>query len=250
MSAYDSQPEGRERLFQRPGPPLYSQLAALIRQSIENGELAPGTRLPNLHALAEKYDVARVTVRQAVQLLVAEGWLDSRQGRGTQVRLQLPNRPYENMRTSWGAMVRRIEGATVELLEAADVAVCPLLTENDLRPAPVYRYMKRVHIKDGVRFAFIELYLDKRIFDLMPARFNETTVIPVMGEFGIQVARARQELTIGTVGAETARHLRLPPGSPVALLRRIAHDPSGCIIYAAKVVHPGGRVRFDIDLVP
>jgi len=235
--------------FQQPGPPLYLQLANILRQQIENGEWELGRKLPNLHALAEQFGIARVTVRQAVQLLVTEGFLISSQGRGTYVTQDIPERPHENMRTSWSAMVRRIEGATVELLEQADVAVCPLLDKNERNAAPVYHYMKRVHIKDGVRFAFIDVYLDKRIFDLAPARFNQTTVIPVLGELNVKVAKARQIVTIDTVSAEVAHHLKVQPGSPVALLRRVAQDPSGCIFYISRVVHPGYLVRFDIDLL-
>jgi len=235
--------------FQQPGPPLYLQLANILRQQIENGEWEPGGKLPNLHALAEQFGIARVTVRQAVQLLATEGFLISSQGRGTYVAHDIPERPHENMRTSWSAMVRRIEGASVELLEQDDVTVCPLLDKDERCAAPVYHYMKRVHIKDGVRFAFIDLYLDKRIFDLAPARFNQTTVIPILGELNITVAKARQIVTIDTVSAEVAHHLKLQPGSPVALLKRTAQDPSGCIIYVAKVVHPGYLVRFDIDLL-
>lgn len=242
-------PRNSGHLFRHPGPPLYSQLADLLRQRIENNEISPGEKLPNLHLLAAQYDVARVTARQAVQILVMEGFLESRQGRGTRVARRLPSRPYENMRTSWSAMVKRIEGASVELLEAADVAACPLLDPSEPSPAPLYHYMKRVHIKDGARFAFIDLYLDKRIFDLAPERFNETTVIPVMGELNVKVAKARQILTIETASLEVARHLGMPVGAPVAALRRTAHDAAGCPIYAAKVIHPGDRVRFDIDLV-
>ena len=47
---------------------------------------------------------------------------------------------------------------------------------------------------------------------------------------------------------EVAGHLRLAPGAPVALVTRTAQDESGRVFYAAKVVHPGHLVRFDIDL--
>lgn len=237
-----------EQLFRHPGPPLYSQLADLLRRQIERGDLAPGDKLPNLHLLARQYDVARVTVRQAVQILVGEGFLESRQGRGTRVVEQLPARTYENMRTSWGAMVKRVEGSSVELIEAFDIESCPLLDLEEQQPAPLYRYMKRIHIKGGVRFAFIDLYLDKRIFALAPDRFNETTVIPVMSEVGVDVATARQVLTIDAASVEVATHLQVPLGSPVAVVRRLAYDRSGCAIYAAQVVHPGDKVRFDIAL--
>ena len=194
--------------------------------------------------------VARVTARQAVQLLVSEGYLEARQGRGTHVARQLPLRPCTSMRTSWSALVKRIEGASVELLAAAEVTDCPLLTgEQKGLPAACYQYMKRVHIKDGVRFAFIDLYLDKDIYDLAPERFDATTVIPVMDELGVDVATARQILTIGIASPEAAHHLGIACGMPVAQVERFACDKSGKVVYAASMVHPGDRVRFEIDLV-
>ncbi len=235
--------------FRRPGPPLYAQLADVLRQQIENGALPLGAKLPNLLRMAEMFGVARVTGRQAVQLLCMEGLLTARQGRGIHVARQLPARPYENMRTSWKAMVKRIEGASVELLDAADVSDCPLLSVWKLPPAPAYRYMRRVHIQDGARFAYIDLYLDKAIYDRAPERFNATTVIPVMDELKINVSTARQELTIGGASPEAAQHLDIPCGAPVALVRRYACNDRGQAIYAALVVHPGDRVRLDIDLV-
>lgn len=235
--------------FRRPGPPLYAQLAELLRQRIESGVFAPGAKLPNLAEMARKTGLARVTVRQAVQLLVLDGLLTARQGRGIHVARRLPHRACQNMRTSWSALVKRIEGASVQMLEAADTTQCPLLAAWNLPPAPCYRFMRRVHIKDGVRFAYIDLYLDKRIYERAPERFNMTTVIPVMEELRINVTAARQELTIGSASPEAAFHLGIACSAPVALVRRYACDDSGRAVYAASMVHPGDRVRFDIDLV-
>lgn len=235
--------------FRHPGPPLYQQLADQLRQAILDKSLHPGEKLPTLVQLAALCGVARVTARQAVQLLVNEGFLEARQGRGTHVTRQLPLRPCTNMRTSWSALIKRIEGASVELLDAAEVDVCPLLKDKKGTPAACYQYMKRVHIKDGVRFAFIELYLDKGIYDLAPERFDATTVIPVMDELGVDVTTARQVLTIGIASPEAANHLGIACGMPVAQVERFACDRSGKVVYAATMVHPGDRVRFEIDLV-
>jgi len=108
-------------IFRRPGPPLYAQLAGHVRQRIEDRELAPGSRLPGLHELAAQYGVARVTVRQAVQLLVVEGLVTSSQGRGTYVAERLPGKSWENMNTSWYAMSQRVQNAMVVPLEEADL---------------------------------------------------------------------------------------------------------------------------------
>ena len=89
----------------------------------------------------------------------------------------------------------------------------------------------------------------KDIYDLAPERFNATTVIPVMDELGVDVTTARQILTIGIASPEAANHLGIACGMPVAQVERFACDKSGKVVYAASMVHPGDRVRFEIDLV-
>ena len=65
---------------------LYVQLAAIIRARIASGDLAPGTRLPTLVDLAAEHDVAEMTVRKALRVLVGEGLIETRPGRGVFVR--------------------------------------------------------------------------------------------------------------------------------------------------------------------
>ena len=63
--------------------PLGRQLATRIRDAIQRGHLAPGDRLPASRALARELGVARGTVTAALELLTAEGLLESRVGSGT-----------------------------------------------------------------------------------------------------------------------------------------------------------------------
>ena len=73
--------------------PLYLQLAALLREDIAAGRLRPGDKLPSESELVERYGVGRVTVREALALLVNEGLLRKLQGRGTFVRAAHAGQP-------------------------------------------------------------------------------------------------------------------------------------------------------------
>ena len=66
--------------------PLYQRLADALREAIERGELAMGTRLPAQRQLAEMLGVSRTTAVLAYDRLVQEGWLESREGSGTTIR--------------------------------------------------------------------------------------------------------------------------------------------------------------------
>jgi len=65
-----------------PGRFLYKELAAEFRAQIQSGALAPGDMLPSETVLMEGRGVARSTVRQAYDLLKAEGLAASKQGKG------------------------------------------------------------------------------------------------------------------------------------------------------------------------
>src|SRR3546814_5977965 len=62
---------------------MYLQLSTLRRRRISVGEWPQDMRLPALEELMQEFGVARVTVRQALALLEAEGLVTRKQGRGT-----------------------------------------------------------------------------------------------------------------------------------------------------------------------
>lgn len=64
---------------------LGRQLAQALRVAIRKGDLLGGEPLPSTRALAEALGVARGTVVEAFEQLVAEGFLESRRGASTRV---------------------------------------------------------------------------------------------------------------------------------------------------------------------
>ena len=63
--------------------PLYSQIKALILQSLQSGEWKPGEPIPSEIDLAARYRVSQGTVRKAIDELALENLLVRRQGKGT-----------------------------------------------------------------------------------------------------------------------------------------------------------------------
>lgn len=74
---------------------LARQLAQKLRDAIQSGVLKPGEPLPSSRAFSESLDVARGTVIEAYEQLIAEGFLEARPGAGTQVAFALarPQQP-------------------------------------------------------------------------------------------------------------------------------------------------------------
>ncbi|MFI0538763.1 GntR family transcriptional regulator [Streptomyces sp. WSLK1-3] len=65
-------------------------ILATLRSRIADGEYRPGSRLPPQRALAEAFGVSRDTIQRVLDELKTEGWIESRQGSGSKVRVTLP----------------------------------------------------------------------------------------------------------------------------------------------------------------
>src|ERR1043165_1211046 len=70
--------------------PLYQALYAHMRTAILSGELKGGMKLPSTRALAEELNISRNTVLNTYRQLLAEGYLESREGSETYVAHVLP----------------------------------------------------------------------------------------------------------------------------------------------------------------
>lgn len=68
------------------GGKLYAQVAARLREMIEDGRLQSGDKLPPLPELAIRFGCSRATIREAVAALRGQGLIELRHGDGTYVR--------------------------------------------------------------------------------------------------------------------------------------------------------------------
>lgn len=63
--------------------PLYVQLADCLREQIRSGKIKEGEKLPSESEMINTYHLGRLTVRDALAILVNEGLIEKRHGKGT-----------------------------------------------------------------------------------------------------------------------------------------------------------------------
>jgi len=99
----------------------YRDIAADLRTRIAAGEFAPGDQLPPITALMEHYKVPGLnTIRQAQQLLVDAGLVETRQGVGSFVVRTGPARRAVDVLAELRSARNAINGA-IAALEKAEV---------------------------------------------------------------------------------------------------------------------------------
>jgi GntR family transcriptional regulator len=243
----DTLPAGR--LKASPGK-LYEHVANLLQKRIESGTLVKGERLPSIDALAESFDVAVVTVRQALKVLEDKGLIDRHQGRGTFVSSDAGEKRWLKLESSWDTLIKMWGRSKPRSLKVNDVSGTPALNSDDGIPAPGYRHLRRVHSSDGIPYAVSDLYVDRRLYARCPSRFETEMVIVVLDSLpDVAIKSMRQCLTIETAGIEEASLLEIPVGAPIGIVRRVIRDTDDTVIYVGEAVYRGDLVKLERELV-
>jgi len=105
--------------------PLYLQLANIIEEMIENGELENGAFLMPERELCKYQDVSRMTVNKAIMKLVNEGILSRHQGKGTFITPKKEASRYERLESLSEVMAKK--GITVnnDILSFGEISFTP-----------------------------------------------------------------------------------------------------------------------------
>ena len=229
--------------------PLYVQLADLFRQRIAKGMWKEGEKLPSLERLVAEFEVARVTVRQAIERLTRDGLVSPQRGRGTFVTAAPPDTRWLKVETTLENLAEVYRDTQPTILVIDESARAPRLAEGDGVAAERYVYMRRIHAHEGRPYCVIDLYLDAEIFARRPARFRKGAVIPLLLAMrSVKIVTARQVLTISTADLEIARHLGISVNAPVAEIRRVFTGKKRRVIYLGEITYRGDYVHLEVDL--
>ncbi len=236
-------PDARSRV------PRYLQVASVLRRRISDGLWPVGARIATLEEMEKEFDVARVTVRQAIDLLASEGLVRSYQGRGTFVTKAPGVDRWLQLATDWESLVAPIKNNVPFMLPTGPEPP-PRIEEGDGIAAEGYVYLRSVQKRDGKPFAYARVHIARHVHALAPKAFTSRVALAVLAEMkGVAISRAHQTLAIGAADVETARHLDIPLNAPTAEARCVVVDADGVIIYVGEITYPGDCVRLNIELI-
>lgn len=246
--------------------PLYQQLAALLRAQINDGELAPGDRVPTEAELSERYDTSRNTVRLALNALRNEGLLISHQGRGTFVRSAPPVLYFASLagsrskrlaanrqRDTFGQQIEEQgktprQDSTVEVISAD----ANLAARLDLQEGDGIAVRRRIQYADGEPLQLGDSYYPLAVVQgskiMDPADVVEGTD-QVLEDLGYTPTRYKDEITWRMPTSEEATKLHLGPATPVGRLLRTTLDQEDRPIEVYEVILPSDRhvLLYEVD---
>ena len=235
------------------GPPLgkldpasdravFRQIADHLRAAIERGKLKPGDKIPSEAQLMDHYGVARMTTRNALQLLQSEGLLVAEHGRGVFVR----TRPaVTRLASDRFARRHRQGGKAAFIIETETAGGTPSVDSIRIReqraPADIAERLGLTNPATVISRARRYLINDHPVetaVSYIPAEIGRDTAIALpnpgpggiyarLEELGYPLDHFTEEIRSRMPLRDEARSLRLAPGVPVFWLIRTAFTTSG-----------------------
>lgn len=229
--------------------PLYLQVAALMRQRIQNQQWRIGEQIPTLNELEKEYQVSRITLRASLDQLEQQGVIRRTRGLGTFVAKDLSEERWFKLPTTFDALVNSVADLKIRrlLIDQSDHPLDPAVVTGNV--AMAYRRIRRVHYHKDVPYCLIEMYLEKSIYLQCPDAFDQAPVISILSSMkSLKIAAGKQTMRITISDEEAATHLNIGVGDPIADVCRTLLDANGQVIYYAHIQYPAQMIQLEIDL--
>ena len=239
----------RKQAYAQSRVPRYLQVASALRQRIREGNWTVGDKISTLQDLENEYEVARVTVRQAIEILQGEGLVKSHQGKGTYVIKSVNSRRWLQLATNWESLIRPIRNNVPHLLPVARTPE-PRIEDDDGALAESYRFIRSLQTRGDEPYALANVHVAENIYRRDPEAFSRRVALAVIADMDdLKFSRAHQTLVVGSADVETARYLQTTLNAPIAEARCVVVDDDGVAIYIGEITYRGDCVRLNIELM-
>lgn len=230
--------------------PCYVQILQRLRTEVL--ALPPGSLVASERDLAERFDVSRMTAREAVRVLRQEGLLYHERGRGMFVarhKLDLHERPglagfSAEMRQR--GLSPRSRLLTFDRIQArGDIA-------SRLRVAagePVYR-IERLRLSDDEPMVHECTHVAVATCPgLYRYDLSHDALYRILREdFRLELVRAVEDIEAASAGRTMAKLFRTSPTDPVLSIRRLVFDASGAPIESTRSIYRADCYRATFEV--
>lgn len=227
--------------------PLYQQLADDIRQNIMDGYYKPGQRLLTEAELSQQFEVSRITVRKAIELLADDGIVVRKQGIGTFVAEKKLHRVMNNQILSFTEM-SKLGGShpSSELLSVGwEAPTSSILNHLHLEQAERVLKIARIRKNDDEPVMLETNYYPERMSFLLQENLSESTY-DIFRNHNILPSHSVKTVEICQASPSEAELLRVPVSQALMLQKDEVMDQNGDMIHYSKLLINSERYRLTI----
>lgn len=206
-----------------------------VKQSIDDGTYAYQSYLPSETELTQLFDCSRMTVRRAISMLAADGYVLPQQGKGMRV---IRNISDEKSRGGGGletfkeiAINRGFELKTVTTVFELLICSKALSKITGFPEGCELTRAKRIRYADGQAVCSDDsYYLSSQVPGLTPEIVNDSIYRYLEEDLGIKIATGKRDVTIEHPTPEDTRVLDLDDFNALAVIRGQTYNADGILM--------------------
>lgn len=232
--------------------PQYRQIEQALRERV--AALPPGAKLPSDTDLCAEFGVSRMTARNAMERLAADGLIRREPGRGSFVTAPPAHRRANRLMTFSQEMRRTGRLPRSRLLaRVVRPATGPEAAILGVPPRQSVVYLRRLRLADDEPIALETTILVGATAEaVMAADLTTGSLHEALGRGGFMLYRGTGTISAAVATAEDAHLLDIQDGDPLLVERRVIADGHGRRIEATESRYVAGRygldVQFDVEL--
>ncbi len=235
------------------GLPKYYQLADILREKIDDGEWEPRSAIPSERQLETLYDISRTTIREAIDMLVRQGYLYREQGRGTYVSPQKLQKAMLDLTSFSEDLLRRgiQPGQIIRSLEWV-IPHPKILQKLELPPASQVLRIERIRLGNGTPIGLQTSYLalkDGQEISREELEKQGSLYAILQEKFRIIPSEADETLEVTLATREEAVLLEIVEGAPLLLSERVLFAQDRRPVEFVKILYRGDRYRYTVRLL-
>jgi GntR family transcriptional regulator len=211
-------------------------------------KLPPGSPLPSERELAERFGVARMTVRVELDRLTSEGITYRAHGRGTFVAEPRVAQAMTLTSFTEDMRGRGLEPSSRVLDQRLTEAGEALAARLELRSGSPILRLDRVRLADGIAMACEQAYLPADRFPgIEETDFSGVSLFAVLAErWGVELGDADQRVVATAIEADEAALLEVGEGQPGLRFATLARDQARQPVYYAVTLYRGDRYEIEL----
>jgi GntR family transcriptional regulator len=210
--------------------PLYVQIQQVLQDRIASGQYTPGDQIPSEQDLSLLFDVSRMTVRKALEGLVARGILFRQKGKGTFIAEDLVSYGFSTMMSFSRTLRARGYDVKTKVLRKEIIPGSPgILNKLELPPDSEVIIVRRLRYVEGQAVALHTSFVDARTYaPLMQVDLSEASLLQAIESIsGKPIAYTKDSVRAALVNPADRKLLELDAGSPVLEVEGIAFTEHG-----------------------
>ncbi|MCU7558584.1 GntR family transcriptional regulator [Macrococcus capreoli] len=230
---------------------LYLQIAEKIRNNIDIGELKEGDKLPSERKLCELYNVSRITIRQALDLLEHERIIQRKQGIGTYVLPSQYNQILNNLYSFSDEILKKGDKPSTKMLDIQLVKVNEYIHKRTGLMLNAYVFkLTRLRLANEKPLVLEYSYIPQSLApDLDNFNFNKVSLYEILSnEYQIKIDRAHETLEATILTKEEAELLNKRPKHIAMYIQRYSYSKGQIVEYTRSLV-VGDEYKYTVELL-